>query len=56
MNPVFFIGLFLAGLILWLLLSFLYKPVGWIVKRLIDDAKKAMTEEKNSKDNEKGEE
>ena len=56
MNPVFFIILFVAAVLLWLLLSFLYKPIGWIGKRLIDDAKKAMTEEKNSKENEKGEE
>lgn len=53
MNPVFFIALFAAGILLWLLLSFLYKPIGCIVKQLVDDAKKAMTEEKNEK--EKGE-
>lgn len=55
MNPVFFIILFVAAALLWLLLSFLYKPLGWIGKRLIDDAKKAMTEKK-SKEDEKGEE
>lgn len=45
MNPVFFIGLFAAGALLWLLLSFLYRPIGSIGKRLADDAKKAITEE-----------
>lgn len=49
MNPVFFIGLFAAGAILWLLLSFLYKPIGHIASRLIDDAKRAMTEEDKKK-------
>lgn len=53
MNPVFFIGLFAAGALLWLLLSFLYRPIGSIGKRLADDAKKAITEE-NEKEN-KGE-
>ena len=53
MNPVFFIGLFVAGALLWLLLSFLYRPIGSIGKRLADDAKKAITEE-NEKEN-KGE-
>lgn len=54
MNPVFFIGIFLAGAILWLLLSFLYKPVGWIGKRLASDAKKAILEEnEDKKENEK---
>lgn len=45
MNPVFFIGLFGAGVILWLLASFLYKPIGSIGKRVVDDAKEAITEE-----------
>ena len=60
MNPVFFIGLFAAGALLWLLLSFLYKPIGWIGKRLVNDAKRVMTEEenqnKNNQNKNKGEE
>ncbi len=52
MNPVFFIGLFGAGALLWLLLSFLFQPIGWVGKRIIDDAKEAITEEKNQKENE----
>ena len=51
MNPVFFIGLFGAGFLLWLLLAFLYKPIGRVGKRLVDDAKQAMTEEKNQNEN-----
>ena len=55
MNPVFFIGLFGMGLLLWLLLSFLYKPIGWVGKRLADDAKKAITEDDNQNENNKNE-
>jgi len=55
MNPVFFIGLFAAGALLWLLLSFLFKPIGSVGKRLVDDAKRVMTEEENKNEN-KGEE
>lgn len=55
MHPVFLIGLFVSGALLWLLLAFLYKPIGSIGKRLVDDAKKAITEETKEK-NEKGEE
>lgn len=54
MNPVFFIGLFAAGALLWLLLSFLYKPIGHIASRLVDDAKSAITEEGKKKKNKKG--
>lgn len=51
MNPVFFIGLFGMGLLLWLLLSFLYKPIGRIGKRLANDAKRAITEDDNQDEN-----
>lgn len=53
MNPVFFIGLFGAGALLWLLLSFLYKPIGGVGKRLVDDVKEAMTEGKTKENKEK---
>lgn len=53
MNPVFFIGLFAGGALLWLLLSFLYKPIGGIANRLVDDAKRAMTEENKKKKGQK---
>ena len=55
MHPVFLIGLVVAGLLLWLLLSFLYKPIGWIGKRLSNDAKRAITEDDKQNKN-KGEE
>lgn len=52
MNPVFFIGLFAGGALIWLLCSFLYKPIGSIGQKLVNDAKQAMTEENNEKENE----
>jgi hypothetical protein len=56
MHPVFVIGVFAAGGLLWLLLSILYKPIGSIGKRLIGDAKKAMFEEEQKTNEEKREE
>ena len=49
MHPVFLIGLCVAGILLWLLLSFLYKPIGWVGERVISDAKNAITEDKKPK-------
>lgn len=54
MNLVFFIGLFVGGVLVWLLLSFLYKPIGSVAQKLLNDAKQVMTEEDNPKEN-KGE-
>lgn len=44
--PVFIWLVVLGVAILWLLLSFLYIPIGRFVARLIEDAKEAMSEEK----------
>lgn len=54
MNPVLIILILLGGALLWLLLSFLYKPLGKIAKRLFDDAKESM--EDDEKENKEGEE
>ena len=55
MNPVLVLGAFAAGALLWLLCSFLYRPLGKLGSRLVNDAKDAMfgdqTEE--TKDEEK---
>ena len=40
-----FLLVFLVATLLWLLGSFLYKPIGKLAQRLITDAKDAMTEE-----------
>lgn len=48
MNPVFWLAV-VAGLIFaWLLLSFLFKPIGRFATRLIDDAIEEMKEEKEN--------
>ena len=38
MNPVFVFLVLVAGFIVWLLGSFLYRPIGRIVKKLFDKA------------------
>lgn len=43
--PVFILLMFLAAGLLWLLLSFAFKPLGKFVSRLWKDAKDAMDEE-----------
>ena len=48
MNPILVIGILLIGFLLWLLLSFAYRPIGKIFKRLADDAKRAMSEDETT--------
>ena len=43
--PVFYILVFIAAGLLWLLLSSAYKPLGKIGNRLWNDAKDAMNDE-----------
>lgn len=53
MNPVFVLLVIIAGFLLWLLGSFLYRPIGRFCKRLINDAKHAMEkDEMEEKENE----
>lgn len=55
MNPLLIILILLGGALLWLLLSFLFRPIGKIGAKLIDDAKSAMSdenEENKEKENE----
>lgn len=51
MNPVLVLGAFAAGALLWLLCSFLYRPIGKLGSRLVEDAKEAMFEEKTEEKN-----
>lgn len=51
MNPVFFILVILGAIILWLLLSFVFYPLGKIGYRLWKDA----IDEINREDEKKGE-
>ena len=47
MNPVFIILVFIGGGLLWILSSFLFRPIGKMPKKLINDAKEAMFENEN---------
>lgn len=42
MNPILIIFILIGGCILWLLCSFLFKPIGRVLKKLLDDAKETM--------------
>ena len=55
MNPVLLFLIIVAIFFLWLLCSFLYKPIGKLFGRLIDEAEEAMIEDinENEKENEK---
>lgn len=43
--PIFYILIILAAALLWLLLSFMFKPLGKLGHRLWKDAKDAIEEE-----------
>lgn len=43
--PVLIFLIFLAGVLVWLLLSFVYKPLGSFVLKIFGDAKESMTED-----------
>ena len=44
MNPVFVFLVLLGGFIVWSLGSFLYKPIGNMIKHFYDKVKRAMFE------------
>lgn len=45
MNLVFYILFILGLVILWFCLTFLFKPIGKVVKNVVQDAVDTMTEE-----------
>lgn len=45
MNPILVILILIGGGLLWLLCSFLFRPIGKLSKKLLDDAKESMFEE-----------
>lgn len=47
MNPILIFGIIIAGGLLWLLCSFLYRPIGKLCSRLVNDAKEAIEEKEN---------
>ena len=46
MNPVFWVIVVVLLVLLWLMLSFLFKPIGRLFMRLVNDAIEEMNEEK----------
>lgn len=53
MNPVLVVLILVGGGLLWLLCSFLFRPIGKISKKLVDDAKDAMLDEEEKENEEK---
>ena len=49
MNPVLVMLILMGAFVLWLLCSFLYKPLGKLASRLWEDAMEEMNEEKENK-------
>ena len=45
--PVFYILIFIGACVLWLLLSFVFRPLGRLGHRLWEEAKDAITIEDN---------
>lgn len=43
--PVFYILVIFSAALLWLLLSGLYRPIGCVARRLLDDAVDELTKE-----------
>lgn len=57
MNPVLLMLVAIGAVLLWLVCAWLYKPIGALITRLIDDSKRAMFGDNKTKENneEKGE-
>lgn len=51
--PVFYILVFLAAVLLWFLLSSVFKPLGKLGYRIYKDAEDAITEEDDKNENKK---
>jgi hypothetical protein len=52
MHPLIVIFVLLAAAMVWLIGSFLYKPIGRFFGRLVKDAKEAIEEEDKTETNE----
>lgn len=50
MNPILIILILIGGGLLWLLCSFLYRPIGKLSKTLWDDAKNSMFDEEEKEE------
>ena len=47
MNPIFIFLVLLGAVVLWFLLSGLYRIIGGVTKHYVDKAKEAMSDESN---------
>ena len=54
-TPVFVFLVLLGGFLIWFLGSFLYKPIGNIIKHFYDKAKRAIFEKDNETTKDEGE-
>lgn len=50
MNPIFIILVITAGILLWFLLSFAFKPLGKLLIKLWDDASDSINIDNNKKE------
>lgn len=50
MNPALLILIFIGLLVLWLLLAWVYKPLGTLIMRIWNDAMEAMNEKKEEQE------
>lgn len=53
MNPVLIALIFIGGGLIWLLCSFLYRPIGKLFGKLWGDAKSSMFDEEEREDEKK---
>lgn len=51
MNPILILWALIGAFIIWLLASFLYRPIGRLFARLFNDAKREMFETNDEKEN-----
>ena len=50
MNPLLVILILLGGALIWLLCSFMFRPIGKVFKKLLDDVNEAMSDEDEEKE------
>lgn len=53
MNPIFIILVIAAGILLWFLLAFAFKPFGKLLLKLWDDANDSINKDNIKKEKEK---
>ncbi len=50
MNPIFIVLIIVAGILLWFLLAFAFKPLGKLLIRLWDDANDSINKDNTKKE------